>query len=882
MPLRAWTRLGPYEIVAPLGAGGMGEVFRARDTRLSREIALKILPESFAHDAARRARFKQEARAASALNHPNIVTVHDLGEEGEVSYIVTELVEGESLRALIERGPVPARRLIDIAAQIADGLAAAHAAGITHRDLKPENIMLTREGRVKILDFGLAKVAGPAPDQGTVTVPLGTDPGTVLGTVAYMSPEQARGAAVDSRSDQFSLGLILHEMATGKQTFRRPSIPETMTAIIKEDAPPLDASLPAPLRWVVERLLEKDPEERYVATKDLAHDLRTMRDRLSEASSSVALPPAPTAPARRRPLWPFGLAAACLAAGAALAIVLIPASETDLSRYQFTPFAREETSEADPQWSPDGKIIAYRLQLHGVSQIFTKVVGAANAAQLTRASDDCLRPFWSPDGLTVYYHSAGGLWAVAASGGDPQLVMKSVARAAIHPDGKTFALAVGGKLLLGPLGQGKQSEYARDPFPAQPRFRDFNFSSDGSQLAVSLATDSAREGELWILPVQAGTPRRVAQRAYSSVSWFPDNRRLLLTRLLGMKFSPVSLDTATGTERTLWSSSDYLGPASVAADGKRIAFTTGANLWDLVEVSLQDGGVSPLVARGGLSMFPDWAPSGTHYLDATDESGRIAIEDRSVQEGFARELISMDSGNIPRSAVTMGEPRWAPDGRRFVFGIGFGNDISGRQLWLSSAAGSRPFPIDPAADGSTAPCWSPDGEWIAYIRTKDAKRQLVKIHSAATGSPIVLADSAPGIRSQTHWSPAGDWILYPAADGLSLVSPDGKLRRVLTSRRFTAYGFSKSGDRVIGVMRSRAPERADWELISVDVKTGAEKRLAPLHTPPNAGEVAGFSLHPDGKRFATAIARWNYDIWMLEGFDQPKSWLDRLRRGLSP
>jgi Tol biopolymer transport system component len=879
MPLRAWTRLGPYEIVSPLGAGGMGEVFRARDNRLSREIALKILPESFAQDAARRARFKQEARAASALNHPNIVTVHDLGEDSGVSYIVTELVEGESLRALIERGPAPARRLIDIAAQIADGLAAAHTAGITHRDLKPENIMLTREGRVKILDFGLAKVAGPMPEQGTVTVPLGTDPGTVMGTVAYMSPEQARGAAVDSRSDQFSLGLILHEMATGKQTFRRPSIPETMAAIIKEDASPLDASLPAPLRWVIERLLEKDPEERYVATKDLARDLRTMRDHLSEASSSVALPAVAAAPAPRRSLWPYGFAAACLAVGAALAMLLIPPAETDLSRYRFTPLAREETSEGDPQWSPDGKIIAYRVLLRGVGQIFTKVVGAANAAQLTHASEDCARPFWSPDGRTIYYHSAGGLWAAAASGGPPQLMMKNVARAAIHPDGSTFALAVGGKLLLGSLEERKQSEYARKPFPPQPRFRDFKFSSDGSELAVSLATDSAREGELWILPVQAGTPRRISQGAYTSISWFPDNRRLLLTRLSGMKSAPVALDITSGSEWTIWSGPEYMGPAAVAPDGKRIAFTTGENDWDLVEVSLQDGGVSPLVTRGGLSMFPDWAPSGTHYLDSTNESGRLAIEDRSAQGEFARELVSLGSESIPRSAVTMGEPRWAPDGRRFLFGVGFGNDYSGRQIWLSSASGSRPFPIDPAADGSTAPCWSPDGEWIAYIRTKEAKRQLVKIRAPSGGSPIVLAEAAPGQRSQTHWSPAGDWILYPGTEGLSLVSPDGKSPRALTSsRRFMAYGFSRGGEQVIGVFHNAAPDQPEWELYSVDVKTGAEKRLASIRMPPNIGEVAAFSLHPDGKRFATAIARWNYDIWMLEGFDQRESWLDRFQR----
>ena len=877
MPVRSWTRLGPYEIVTSLGAGGMGEVFRARDSRLSREVALKILPESFAHDAGRRARFKQEARAASALNHPNIISVYDIGEEADVSYIVTELVEGESLRALIDRGPVQARKLIDIAAQMADGLATAHAAGITHRDLKPENVMLTREGRVKILDFGIAKVSNPLPEQATVTVPLGTDPGTILGTVAYMSPEQASGAAVDSRSDQFSLGLILHELAAGKQTFQRASAPETMTAIIREDAPALDPSLPAPLRWIVERLLEKDPGNRYAATIDLAHDLRTMRDRLSEASASLA-PTAAATPARGRALRLYGLGAVCVAIGVALAPVVIPAPEADISRYQFTPLAREEASESDAQWSPDGKIIAYRALIHGVNQVFTKAMGAGNAAQLTHSSQSCLRPFWSPDGLIIYYHSARGLWAVAASGGGPRQVRKDVELAAIHLDGKTFALAAGGTLRLGALDEGQLSEYRREPFPAQPRFRDFKFSPDGSTLAVSLATGSGREGELWILPVRAGAPRRIARGSYASVSWFPDNRRLLLTRELGTMNSPVALDTATGGERTIWSSPEYWGPGSVTPDGKRIAFTTGANLWDIVEVSLPGGAVSTMTTRGGLSMFPDWAPSGTHYLDSTDASGRVAIEDRSVQEGFARELISLGSEPIPPSAVTMGEPRWAPDGRRFLFGIGFGRDIKGRQIWLSTVTGSRPFPIDPAADGSTAPCWSPDGEWIAYIRTKNAKRELVKIRASGGGGPIVLAEAAPGQRSQTHWSPAGDWILYPGPDGLSLVSPDGKLGHMLTSRRFMAYGFSKGGDQVIGITRNIAPDQPDWELISVDVKTGGEKRLATLHLPPNVGEATGFSLHPDGKRFATSIVRWPYDIWMLEGFDQRKSWLDRLLR----
>src|SRR5215510_5255324 len=291
MPISAGSRFGPYEVVAPLGAGGMGEVWRARDERLGRDVAIKVLPEEVSADSGRLKRFEKEARAASALNHPNIATIYDVGSAESVSWISMERVEGKTLRELLFAGAVPTKRLLSIATQIADGLATAHQAGIVHRDLKPENVMVTKEGRVKILDFGLAKLTGieAASGENASRLPTetGTSPGVVLGTVGYMSPEQAAGQALDFRSDQFSLGSILYEMATGKRAFQRKTAIDTLAAILNEEPEAVSAvnpQAPLPLRWIVERCLQKELRQSCASTEDLARDLGGLRDHLSEAA----------------------------------------------------------------------------------------------------------------------------------------------------------------------------------------------------------------------------------------------------------------------------------------------------------------------------------------------------------------------------------------------------------------------------------------------------------------------------------------------------------------------------------------------------------------------------------------------------------------------
>ena len=339
------TRLGPYEILAPLGAGGMGEVYRAKDERLGREVAIKVLSAELSQDASRVKRFEKEARSASALNHPNIVTVYDFGSSDGLSYIAMEKVDGETLRKLVSGGAVPIKKLLPIATQIADGLARAHEAGIVHRDLKPENVMVTKDGLVKILDFGLAKLTstGSGSDEGSkLPTVSGTTPGVIMGTVGYMSPEQASGATVDFRSDQFSFGSILYEMVTGKRAFQGKTPIDVLGAILNDEPQSIawvNPQTPTQLRWIVERCLAKEPRQRYSSTDDLARDLATLRDHLSEATSSTGASPGVKPASRRRLGWIVAGALLLVAAGIGY-LLAIKTSRAEAPQYTQITFNR--------------------------------------------------------------------------------------------------------------------------------------------------------------------------------------------------------------------------------------------------------------------------------------------------------------------------------------------------------------------------------------------------------------------------------------------------------------------------------------------------------------------------------------------------------------
>jgi serine/threonine protein kinase len=421
LAIAADTRFGHYLVLSPLGVGGMGEVWRARDTRLNREVAIKVLPASFANDTDRLRRFEQEARATSALNHPNILTVYDIGDHEGTPYIVAELLEGEELRDQLNEGALPVRRSIEYAQQIAAGLAAAHEKSIVHRDLKPESLFVTTDGRIKILDFGLAKLRPPQPgvvDNGAPTQKRLTDPGVVMGTVCYMSPEQVRGQETDHRSDIFAFGVILYEMLSGQRAFRGASAIEVMNAILKDEPPELgetNAKVSPQLEKLVRRCLEKQPERRF----QTAYDLGFALEALSTPSGS-RLETAGASPSRL-----FGQAPLAWIVAAALLLGMLGFAWAYFARQPMTNDARvmklsllppEKSSSGQIAVSPDGRYLAFTAATGGNVQLWVRAVDSTDAKPLA-GTQGARFPFWSPDSRFIGFSADGRLKKIEFTGG---------------------------------------------------------------------------------------------------------------------------------------------------------------------------------------------------------------------------------------------------------------------------------------------------------------------------------------------------------------------------------------------------------------------------------------------------------------------------------
>jgi len=428
--------------------GGMGEVYRARDESLGREVAIKVLPRELASDRDRLHRFEQEARAAAALNHPNILAVYGFNTTADhAPYLVTELLQGQTLRERLQQGEIPVRKAVEFALQIALGLAAAHDRGIVHRDLKPENLFLTRDGVVKILDFGLAKLAAPGahdPQSSAATTSV-TDPGTVLGTVGYMSPEQVRGQVVDHRSDIFSLGAILYEMLCGKRAFHGKTPADTMSAILKEEPTELSGQVrnfPSALGRILYRCLEKDPADRFQSPRDLAFNLELIgRD---ESGRAAALVPA----GKNRRGWAIALVAILVALAAGLSFLIrgLRTPTTNSSPVALMRLTDFIGMEEFPALSPDGKSVAFTADVGGRRQVWVRLLAGGTPLQVTHDDADHQYPRWSPDSASLIYFSPsqepdgeGKIWLIPALGGTAQPLVSSLGSADLSHDGKHLA-----------------------------------------------------------------------------------------------------------------------------------------------------------------------------------------------------------------------------------------------------------------------------------------------------------------------------------------------------------------------------------------------------------------------------------------------------------
>ena len=459
MALTAGTKIGPYEILSPLGAGGMGEVYRARDTRLSRDVAIKVLPEAFARDAERLRRFETEARAVAALNYPNILSVHDIGTHNGAPYLVSECLEGHTLRQELSSGALPLRRAVEYGTQIAQGLAAAHDKGIVHRDLKPENIFVTQDGRVKILDFGLAKLVKPeaALGEGATIEPVPTSAGVVLGTVGYMSPEQVKGEPADARSDIFALGTILYEMLSGQRAFRRDTAAETMTAILKEDSPELSATgkpISPVLERIVRRCLEKKPLQRFQSARDLAFNLEGISgiSSTSAATSAAAAAAAQKAQPRKQVLQlAVGVSLLVLVAGAGWMLGRRGATIASPSYHQLT-FERGLVYAA--RFAPDGRSIYYSASWNGQPvQLYSTLPDSPESRPLNQANSTLFAVSSSEMAISIGCKDRyiglcqGTLGLVPVAGGSPREVAEDALAADWTADGSEMAVIrqVGGK-----------------------------------------------------------------------------------------------------------------------------------------------------------------------------------------------------------------------------------------------------------------------------------------------------------------------------------------------------------------------------------------------------------------------------------------------------
>ena len=887
--LQSGISLGPYRIVAPLGAGGMGEVYRATDTKLGRDVAVKVLPESLAADPERLARFEREAKVLASLNHPNIAAIYGLEGTGSTSALVMELVEGETLGERLERGRIPLEDCLSIARQIAEALEAAHEKGIVHRDLKPANVKLTPEGKVKVLDFGLAKAISPVAGSSGSLTEVANSPtitrhatamGAILGTAAYMSPEQAKGKAVDKRADIWAFGAVLFEMLTGKKLFAGDSVAETLAAVLRADPDwhELTPDLPKSLRDLVRRCLERDPHRRLHDVADARIVLEELADGRAMEAAEVVPPPA--APARRLAAWGVPLLVGALGTLALVAAVSqlrssparagVSASAPPRITYRQLTFTAG--AELSPAIAPDGESFAYVRLVGDQTDIFLQRVDGRNAINLTEGCrEDDGEPAFSPDGRSIAYRSecgGGGIFVMGATGESARKVTESGYNPAWSPDGRE--LAVADEQLHLPFGRGTNSKLwavriengerrlLSEHDGVQP-----SWSPDGRRVAFWGLTGTSSARDLFTVAAdgsQASPTAAVPVTEDLAVDWSPvwsgDGRALLFSSTRGgtMNTWKIPLDPAsgraTGEAVALTAPSSWVGFLSSSRDGRRVAFVD-RNVRNSVFVAPFD----PL--RGELAGAPRKVPLGTvevyEGVDLAPDGETLLFDNAGMPQHLylarpdGTQLQLTDGPHRDRQGA------FSPDGQWIVF-------QSNR--WPSELALIRPDGSgmrELVSGGSTAwyPAWSPDGRRILASDFESAF--VLDVPASGTPAPLERLSSPEGGLAfwASSWSPdgrriAGELSVANNPIGVAIYSlADHSYRRLPVEGRARRPRFLPDGKHLIWT-RAEAIEIHDLE-------SGRTRVLIPA-TP--GYDIAWAALSYDGRHLTWHEVADESDLWL--------------------
>jgi Tol biopolymer transport system component len=876
MTLAAGTKLGPYEIVAPIGAGGMGEVYRARDPRIGRDVAVKVLPTAFSKDPERLRRFEQEARSAGVLNHPNILAIYDVGTHEGAPYVISELLDGETLRERVKAGALPPRKAIEIGTQIAQGLAAAHEHGIVHRDLKPENVFATKDGRVKILDFGLAKLTTPdregAARPTAPTLLADTGPGAVWGTVGYMSPEQVRGNPVDHRSDIFAFGAILYEMLTGRRPFQGATSADTMSAILKDDPPDLTGigTIPPALDRLVHHCLEKNPGERFQSARDLAFNL----DAISGLSGTKPVPA--LGEKRAIPGWlPAAAVGLLILAGLVLVLprALGPHGARPVMRLPIDlPPGSGLGVTNGPAISPNGRMVAFSVvDTSGVTSLWLRHLDSL-APQRLPGTTGAFDPFWSPDCRSIGFFADGKLKRLSVAGGPVQELCN-----AGSPRGGTWSKddvivfapgASGGLYRVDAAGGNPIPVTSPDSSRGETAHRYPCFLPDGKHFLF--LTIPERNGLNDVFAGSVGSNKRKLVLRATRAPQYAAPGFLLFSRgdlLMAQRIDPGRIEThgdavtiaeapnttnfvgsptastsntgavayrreAVGNTELGWYNrrgelisripappGRFFAP-QVSPDGSQVVVGAGdPSNTDLWLIDLRRGSSTRLTSDPAEEGGPQWSLDGTRILYGSDRLGGSAFFVKSIRGG-ADELLYRS----PKSWNSVWD--WSRDGRYVVFREI--DTMTGFDLWILPTFGERkPFPYLNTRFEEAFAAIAPNGHWIAYASNESGRSEI-----------YAQAFPKPGDRYQ--------------------ISVDGAIAPVWSRDGTELFYATQSGSRIMSVAI-----RADASSIDVGVPRTliawpAEKfaRFRGMDTAPDGRFVMAFESSEGTSRIPALILNW--------------------------